>query len=446
MATHVFRRLVANPAVVLPGRLVQRSRFSSQSGGPQVTQLQNGAKVISLNTSLPTAAVGIIVNAGSAYETHETMGSAGLLSQMAYKSTQSLSSLRLTRLIESTTHSFRASADREGLSYNMEVMRDNVSPAVELLGDMLRPRLPEWEVRDQKAELAGRKGSSGDDTIDLVHHVAFRGQGLGHPTGVPAWNFDNLSHEALQEYVAQHFTGANVALVGVGVDHAQFVKDAEKAIGSLPAGEAVRARPSIYHGGELLVRRSGPTTVAIGFESAAWGSDALATQHVLMRLLGGNVDRRHSPGTGVTSRLAVLAQENAAVRSACYFSSAYAGSGVAGVKAVAVPGGANAVGEVLMGVMQSVADGVSDEEAKRASALLRSDACSYFDARLNVLAFLQKEAQRPDGQVRDPAAIAGGSLAASAQQLQEAARALLSQPGTAVVAGDISGVGLAAPQ
>lgn len=420
-----------------PSRFSQRANYSAVNGA-RVTQLQNGARVVSVDNGAPTSAVGVIVNAGPRFETHDTLGSAAFLQQMAYKSTESLSALRLTRLIEATTHSFAAQSSRAGLSFNAEVLRSNVSDTVALLGEVLRPRLPEWEVRDQREVIASSVSKSSDELLDLVHHVAFRGQGLGNPTGIPAWNLANLSHEALQAYVARFYTGNNVALVGVDVDHDELVKAAEDAIGSLPAGEKAAAPASPYHGGEMLVRTGGPTQVAIGFEALPWGSQGADTEHILMRLLGGNTDARRTPGTGVTSRLAQLQEQNGAVRSAGYFHCAFNGAGIAGMKAVAAPGQANAVGDALMGVLTGVATEVSQEEADRALAALKRDACSFFERRSNQLQYLQFESVHGDSSVRDPMA-----FTTSPAELQKAAQRLLESAGSAVVMGDISGVGSA---
>merc|ERR1712188_111103 len=77
-------------------RASQRLAFST-TVAPQVTKLQNGTTVVSVDNDSGLSTVGVFVNAGSQHENHETLGSAFYLSHMGYKSTHSLSSLRLTR-------------------------------------------------------------------------------------------------------------------------------------------------------------------------------------------------------------------------------------------------------------------------------------------------------------------------------------------------------------
>ena len=66
---------------------------------PQVTTLENGLKVASSDLPSPSATIGLYVEAGSAFD--EIPGTAHLIQHMVFKSSSSVSQLKMTTVLES---------------------------------------------------------------------------------------------------------------------------------------------------------------------------------------------------------------------------------------------------------------------------------------------------------------------------------------------------------
>lgn len=83
----------------------------------QVTTLENGLKVASSDLAAPACTVGLYVATGSAFEA--VPGTAHVLQQMAFKSSASMSQLRMVRECERLGASASCTASRENIVYQV---------------------------------------------------------------------------------------------------------------------------------------------------------------------------------------------------------------------------------------------------------------------------------------------------------------------------------------
>src|SRR5690606_33672157 len=132
------RRFLASTAQVpphleLPG--IPKLQPFSQKPKPktEMTVLPNGLRVVSEETYRASSSLGLFVDAGSRYETDANNGVSHLMEHMAFKTTQSRSSLRVVRDVEDMGGNVGAASAREYMVFTADVLRSNLDKATELV-------------------------------------------------------------------------------------------------------------------------------------------------------------------------------------------------------------------------------------------------------------------------------------------------------------------------
>jgi len=412
--------------------------YSAASGSLHKAQLGNGVTVISDDQSAsPVATISVVVKAGSGYETHETHGAGHFLKFLALKSTQSLSALRVTRLIENHSAAFEVKATREAVTYTVTSLQEDVGPICEVLAAMMRPKAQEYELRDQRplvaASAAAHNGNSESRAGDLVHSAVFRGQGLGRSPVCPTYN-QSLSSELLAEYVEKSYVGDRITVVGLGVDKARFEEGAQ-AFAVLPRGNAASlASTETAFGGKVLESAAGNTHAVLAY---SMGKASFADAYAAMSILGGHLQaNKTKPGQGVTSRLYqnVLAK-NPSVRSAsAYFSSNDLAPIVGVTGAISGSGKAGDLVNALSNEVKALSN-VSDEEVKRAATLCAMNIHSWGEDKACYSRFLGVR-----GVNSSAADLAAATSSVTPAGVRAAIKEMFSAKPTLVVVGDVTGV------
>lgn len=411
--------------------------YSAGAGSLHKAQLGNGVTIISDDaSSSPVATISVVVKAGSAYETHETHGAAHFAKLLALKSNQSLSALRVTRLIENHSASFEVKHSREAITYTVKSLQEDVGPICEVLAAMMRPRAQEYELRDLRelvdGECAANASNSESRMADLVHSSVFRGQGLGRSVVCPSYN-RAMSSELMGEYVESSFVGDRITVVGLGVDQARFTEGAQ-AFAVLPRnGAAASISQETAFGQEVLESAGCGTRAVLAF---AMGKTAAPEAYTTLTLLGGHLRaNRTKPGAGVTSRLYqnVLAK-NPAVQSA---SAVYHNNAVQPL--VGVTGFAPGAGKAaeLVSALNAEVKGLSnvtDEEIKRATAACSMKVHTWGEDSASYAKFLGMR-----GLQCTPAELAANVAAVQPAGVRAAIKEMFAAKPTLVVVGDVSG-------
>lgn len=178
----------------------------------------------------------------------------------------------MVRDIEAIGAQVHATAGREQMIYSAMALKPNAKDLVEMLAETtLEGNFVEWELAEKKAFYA-------NDIADLVenpqllltekaHTAGYSGGGLGMPLMCSAKGLGQLTPDVLGGFMEAHYTPANMVLAAAGVEHAELVKAAEAAFGSVPKGSAPAPAPkSTYSGGEYrAVAETGLTHVGCVF-------------------------------------------------------------------------------------------------------------------------------------------------------------------------------------
>lgn len=411
--------------------------YSAGAGSLHKAQLGNGVTIISDDSSSsPVATISVVVKAGSAYETHETHGAAHFAKLLALKSNQSLSALRVTRLIENHSASFEVKHSREAITYTVKSLQEDVGPVCEVLAAMMRPLAQEYELRDVRelvdGECAARAADSESRATDLVFSSAFRGQGLGRSVVCPSYN-RAMSSELMGEYVESSFVGDRITIVGLGVDKARFTEGAQ-AFAVLPRGAgASPASTETAFGHEVLESAGCGTRAVLAYPM---GKASTAEAYTTLSVLGGHLKaNRTNPGAGVTSRLYqnVLAKNpNVRTASAVYHNNAV--QPIVGVTGfVSGSGKASELVSALHAEVKGLSN-VTDEEIKRATTSCAMKVHQWGEDKASYAQFLGLR-----GLQFTPAELAANVAAVQPANVRGAIKEMFSSKPTLVVVGDVSG-------
>jgi len=341
-----------------------------------------------------TAAVGIWIDAGSAYETQKNNGVAHFLEHMAFKGTSSRSKTQIETEVENLGAHFNAYTSREQTVYVTQSFKKDVPRMVDLLSDIIqRSELRDRDI-DAERSIILREKESVEQNLDEVvfdhlHSAAFQGTSLGLTILGEISNIQSIKRDDLVDYIKTHYTAPRMVLVGSGaVNHDELVQLAEKHFGGLSSANNAPARTKRvpYTGSEIRVRSDDMELahVAIGFESVGWSHPHYFTYLIVQALLG-SYDHHHGAASLLASRLAETVDKEHLAESFQTFSTHYKTTGLFGVYGIAHPGEkfADFTFEILQ-EFQRTALYITPEELHRAKNKVKAALLSSLDGNMAV--------------------------------------------------------------
>jgi ubiquinol-cytochrome c reductase core subunit 2 len=245
-------------------------------------------------------------------------------------STKKASSFAITRNMQQTGGSLSVSSDREIISYNVEVSRDNLDTGLKYLEAAATEQVfKPWELVDNLYRVQNdiARVSQPVRAVELVHKAAFHG-GLGNSIFCPKHQISKLSSETLQHFYSSNFTTNRCAVVGVGVDHQLLVGFAQSL--NLESGAGQDSTQKYCGGGEARKdKATNSASVVIAGEAAGWKNmkEALAF-YVLQYAAGVGASCKWGSNNGAFGKVIAGAGGNSVGVST--FSNAYIDTGLFG--------------------------------------------------------------------------------------------------------------------
>jgi len=415
--------------------IVQRC-FASSAGSKQVKRatLENGVTLITPVEAEENTlgSVGVYVRAGSAFENYQNHGCAHYLRRFLFKGTNRASGLRITRTIENLAASFTAENHPEYLAYKATFPQELMSDVFAVMGDVLRPRLAEWEFREVrnlvKHDLVERQHTRDEQVLDRVRHTAFGGVGLGRSPFCPQYNVGQIYPEHVAEYILGHVMGSNITIVANVADHEQLVEAADRGFGALPKDASVNVEvndDSTYIGGSQLVTDGPGSIYAEAYKGAAAGTKAAYAQAILAEILGSYTTRYTTAGNQVSSRLAKSAASNIEEATTFLTNDSHTLFGVRAYGSVPVRDLAENIHNQIQTLNQ-----VTEEEFSRAKNVITARAAVQSSRRSEALDSLYRSSLLDSAEPFD----------ITLQDVQNAAKELLSSKPTIYASGDLTGL------
>lgn len=412
--------------------------------GIETSTLDNGVRIVSVDSSNPVVSVGAFVDSGSRYENPVTSGISHFLEFIAFKSTKGRSDFRLVRDMQKHGINVVCSTSREHTVYAADGLAEYTDEMVHTLGDVIQNPLfhPQElnEAYDQYATASQERAGQPDlQIMEAIHAAAYHNNTLGRPLYCPA-NISHFDKAALEDHTKNFFTGARTVVAGVGVAHSDLVAMVGQEFGAMPRGERLVAEKAQYTGGDIRLHNQEPLThVALAFETASWHSKDVVAMCVLQMMMGGGGSfSAGGPGKGMYSRLYrnVL---NAChwVESANSFNSIFTDSSIFGIYGTSLASESGNLVNVLSEEFLKMAGKPDDMELHRAKQQLTTSVHMQLESRSLQLEDIGRQLIT-FGEVQTAQQLCDRIAAVSAADVQRVASTMIKTPLSLAVYGDQS--------
>jgi predicted Zn-dependent peptidase len=216
------------------------------------TVLPNGLLV--LTESIPhvrSVSMGVWIRSGSRDESLELNGISHFVEHMVFKGTTTRDAQQFAREVDSIGGNLDAFTGKEAICFNIKVLDENVSRALDLLTDLvLHPTFtPEDIVREQGVILEEIKMD--EDSPDYLVHETFtqnfwKGDALGRPILGTVKSVSSFNQQIVFDFYRSCFTPRNMVFSAAGnLDHDRFVAQvAEHFRGLAASPDSTIAKPS----------------------------------------------------------------------------------------------------------------------------------------------------------------------------------------------------------
>uniref|UniRef100_A0A672LIV0 Cytochrome b-c1 complex subunit 2, mitochondrial-like n=1 Tax=Sinocyclocheilus grahami TaxID=75366 RepID=A0A672LIV0_SINGR len=307
----------------------------------------------------PASRIGVLVRAGSRYETMDNLGVTHLLRLAASLTTKGASAFRICRGVEAVGGSLSVLSSRETMAYTVDCLRDHIDTVMEyLINVTTAPEFRPWEVSDLTArvkldkELAKQSpqiGSVNGTANNCVLHIA-------NKSYILMFSVLLCPFSQMHTFVQNNFTSARMALVGLGVDHAVLKQVGEQFL-NIRSGTGTVGSKAVYRGGELRHQSGGGLVHAVVASESASATSAEATAFsILQHVLGAGP--RVKRGSNTTSKLSqAISKVTAQPFDASAFSANYTDSGLFGVYTICQANAAKDVIKAAVGQVYDIAQG-----------------------------------------------------------------------------------------
>lgn len=363
---HAKRTLAAQAAVatqVGEGGLVPAKVESSKLAG-------SGLSVVSCNTGSPLTTIGVLVKAGSRYETYDNLGVTHALSSAVYLSSKHYTSFGIVKNIQQVGTGIEAKVGRDCIMFSSQVLSGKIDIVADYLLDAIaNPAFKPWEILDDlpKRMTINLEGLAPDvRAMELLHKAAYR-EGLGNSLFSAPHMVGKHSPILLNAFHQKHFTADRACLVGVGdIDHNKLAKLGDAL--TLEKGAGPEAIATKYYGGELRHDSAGEVAyVALGTDVAITSERDWIAGCLLQKVLGVGSSVKYGSGAGQLEK-AIAGEESCTV--SC-INNGYSDGNLIGAFIVCNASSAGQVTSKVAAALRSV--NVTDAEFKAAKKWVSLD-------------------------------------------------------------------------
>ena len=236
--------------------------------------LSNGVRVILQRAPrVPVVYGNVAMLAGCLSESQETAGLNALLSSLLLKGTTSRSAVEIAEFMEDMGASVRPGAGNNTLMVSTYCLRDDFTPVLELLEDLLiHPVFPADALERERASLLNQVKESLEDPASRafreLRKLLWDGQGYGSPSSGSLESLPSLTRELLVTHHKEAFCAENMVCAFFGdLDVDETLAILEKTLGNIPSGNPLEmAQPVPAFAGEHSLKLDKEQAVlAIGY-------------------------------------------------------------------------------------------------------------------------------------------------------------------------------------
>jgi len=245
---------------------------------PPITEdtLANGLVVVAIeNHELPTLTMSMIIRSGSACDPTGKDGLANFTADMLRKGTRTRPATRISEEIDFVGGSLGASADRDAIRVDCDVLLKHLDIGLELFSDIIqRPVFDTTEIERLRKQTISAIIQSKDDPNSLLvkgfNKFLFDDHPYGHPVVGTENSVTGLTRNDIARFYDDYFHPNNAFLVVAGdINPAQIFERVGKAFSGWEKAEILKPKvsePSPLKGRKvLLVNKPDATQTNIRF-------------------------------------------------------------------------------------------------------------------------------------------------------------------------------------
>jgi predicted Zn-dependent peptidase len=280
------------------------TRTDSPTRNIRRTVLPNGLLV--LTESIPhvrSVTMGVWIRSGSRDEPLALNGISHFVEHMVFKGTTTRNAQQFAREVDSIGGNLDAFTGKENICFNIKVLDENVTPALDLLTDLvLHPTfMPEDIAREQGVILEEIKMD--EDSPDYLVHETFtqnfwKGHALGRPILGTAKTVASFTQPLVFEFYNACFTPRNMVFSAAGhLDHDHFVEQVAKHFSGLAASseDALEKHPAPATFPHITLKRKKSleqVQLCLGVPAPPVDSSDRYAVYLLNSMLGGGMSSR----------------------------------------------------------------------------------------------------------------------------------------------------------
>ncbi len=210
---------------------------------PVIFQLSNGVRVVYVRREAFVAHLGVMIHAGSRFETEEEQGLAHFIEHCIFKGTEKRSALDVLTDLDSVGGELNAYTNKEEVCFHASFRKLHFPIACDLLSDIvINSQFLEGELKKEKEvildEIISYQDNPQERIFDEFEGHLFHGHSLGYNTLGEKKTVKNLTRDSLRAYVDRYFTADRTVISFVGDVPLDEVRDhLEKAFHSMKASK-----------------------------------------------------------------------------------------------------------------------------------------------------------------------------------------------------------------
>ena len=408
-----------------------------------MTTLPSGLRVVTeVMPDVRSAAVGFWIGIGSRDERDPVAGASHFLEHLLFKGTKRRSALEISSVIDAVGGDMNAFTSKEYTCFYVRCLDRDLPLAVDVLGDMMTSSLVRSADVDAERDVVLEEIHMHVDTPDdLVHSVFADAYFAGHPLGREVLGDEQtitaMTRDQVNRYYRRHYVPSNVTVAVAGnVVHRDVVEQVRNAVGEWdgPAERTIKRTTPVITPVPAAVLRERPTEqthLVFGGAGMARNDDRRWAAGVLNQALGG----------GMASRLFQEVRERRGLVYSVYsYNGMYADTGTFAVYAGTTPRKADEVLAVTRAELdRTLASGLTDDELARAKGHLAGSTILALEDSGSRMSRLGK-AFTTDVPLLTLDETLRAVEAVTAEDVREAARALLSGPWTLAMVGPVGDI------
>lgn len=208
--------------------------------------LPNGLTIIGeANPAARSVALGFFVRTGSRDETSEVSGVSHFLEHMAFKGSDRRTAEQVNQDFDRIGADYNASTSQENTIYHAAVLPEYLPQALDILADLLRPKLRQDDFDLEKKVIINEIGRYDDmpgySAYDRAQQVFFHDHKLGNSVLGTVDSITALSRDQMEAYYRHRYVAPNITLSVAGrFDWPAFVEWTAKECGAWPGQPAPR--------------------------------------------------------------------------------------------------------------------------------------------------------------------------------------------------------------